>query len=88
MKVSPHPKSLRVWPGSAFRRAANGTITTFDAPNSAATYFMTINSFGGIGGAYDPSRRMPAILRYLLGRRPVVWINLMDGRLSGQSTTR
>lgn len=34
----------------------------------------------GIGGPYDPGRRMPAPLRTLLGRFPNTWIALMDGR--------
>ena len=35
----------------------------------------------GTGGAYDPTRRMPAALRYVLARRPTLWIKLMDGPL-------
>jgi GT2 family glycosyltransferase len=42
----------------------------------------------GIGGPYDPVRRMPAVLRFLLGRKPMAWIDLMDGRLPGQSSAR
>jgi len=42
----------------------------------------------GIGGAYDPTHRMPALLHYVLARRPGVWINLMDGRLFGHSAAR
>jgi GT2 family glycosyltransferase len=34
----------------------------------------------GVGGPYDPARRMPAVARFLLARRPGIWINLMDGR--------
>ncbi|HEY8290080.1 MAG TPA: glycosyltransferase family 2 protein [Acetobacteraceae bacterium] len=38
----------------------------------------------GIGGAYDPSRRIPLLLRRMLGRHPGVWINLLDGKLPGR----
>jgi len=34
----------------------------------------------GIGGQYDPARRMPAVPRLLLSRRPDLWLNLIDGR--------
>ena len=40
----------------------------------------------GVGGPYDPTRQMPAMLRFLLARRPSLWINFMDGRLFGQSS--
>ena len=42
----------------------------------------------GIGGPYDPARRMPAIGRFLLARRPAFWIDLMDFRLPGRSAAR
>jgi GT2 family glycosyltransferase len=42
----------------------------------------------GIGGPYDPARKSPRLLRFLLARRPMVWINLMDSRLFGQSAAR
>jgi GT2 family glycosyltransferase len=33
----------------------------------------------GVGGQYDPARRMPAVPRLLLSRRPDLWLNLIDG---------
>ena len=36
----------------------------------------------GVGGAYDPARRMPPLPRFLLSRQPRIWINLMDGLVS------
>jgi GT2 family glycosyltransferase len=41
----------------------------------------------GIGGRYDPARRMPAPPRWLLGRFPSFWIHLIDGRLSFRPIT-
>ncbi len=32
----------------------------------------------GIGGPYDPNRRMPALLRAVLGRYPHIWMALLD----------
>lgn len=42
-----------MWHG--FVRATDGTITTFDAPNSTSTYANGINDSGGIVGWYNNS---------------------------------
>jgi hypothetical protein len=42
----------------------------------------------GVGGAYDPARRMPPLPRFLLSRHPGIWINLMDGLVSEKSPSR
>ena len=42
----------------------------------------------GIGGPYDPLRRMPTVPRFLLGRQPMAWIDLMDGRWPRLSSAR
>jgi GT2 family glycosyltransferase len=38
------------------------------------------DGFRGIGGGYNPDRRMPFPLRQILGRHPQFWIGLIDGK--------
>ncbi|MFO1025795.1 MAG: glycosyltransferase family 2 protein [Acetobacteraceae bacterium] len=40
----------------------------------------------GIGGPYQPERRAPWLLRWLLGRHPRFWLALLDGRLPFRPT--
>jgi GT2 family glycosyltransferase len=42
----------------------------------------------GVGGPYDPTRRMPAPLRPLLARYPGLWLALLDGRIGREKSTR
>ena len=37
-----------------------------------------------VGGPYDPARRMPALLRHLLGRYPRFFVSLLDGQIPGR----
>jgi hypothetical protein len=34
----------------------------------------------GVGGGYDPNRRMPFPVRQILGRHPRFWIRLIDAK--------
>jgi GT2 family glycosyltransferase len=61
---------------------------TGDAEATDALLAGLWDGLRGTGGPYDPERRMPAVPRFLFGRRPMVWIDFLDGRLPGQSSPR